>query len=79
VSEPTDKRTISAEEFELRRKLAIMCRIVGMQGSIGLYGHISIRVPDTDIVLLTPGATFCRCTRRRAFLPVACRPGMTRG
>jgi len=56
VIEPTDKRTISAEEFELRRKLAIMCRIVGMQGSIGLYGHISIRVPDTDIVLLTPGA-----------------------
>jgi ribulose-5-phosphate 4-epimerase/fuculose-1-phosphate aldolase len=50
------KRSVSDQELELRRKLAILCRIVGMQGSIGLYGHISIRVPDTDIVLMTPGA-----------------------
>ncbi|HXQ53680.1 MAG TPA: class II aldolase/adducin family protein [Stellaceae bacterium] len=50
------KRTVSDLEMELRRKLAIMCRIVGMQGSIGLYGHLSIRVPDTDLVLMTPGA-----------------------
>jgi ribulose-5-phosphate 4-epimerase/fuculose-1-phosphate aldolase len=56
VSELTDKRKISAEEFELRRKLAIMCRVAGMQNMVGLYGHISIRVPDTDIVLMTPGA-----------------------
>lgn len=33
-----------------------MCRIVGMQGHIGLFGHISIRIPNTDVVLITPGA-----------------------
>ncbi len=44
------------EEWALRRKLAVMCRIVGMQGSIGLFGHLSIRVPGTEIVLITPGA-----------------------
>ena len=49
-------RRISDQEAELRRKLAILCRIVGMQDSIGVFGHISLRVPDTDIVLLTPGA-----------------------
>ena len=52
----TKKRRISDEEWSLRRKLAIMCRVAGMQGSVGLYGHISIRVPDSDIVLMTPGA-----------------------
>jgi L-ribulose-5-phosphate 4-epimerase len=50
------KRLVSDQEWELRRKLAILCRILGLQGSIGLFGHVSIRVPDTDIVLLTPGA-----------------------
>jgi len=49
-------RRVSDREAELRRKLAILCRIVGMQDSIGVFGHISLRVPDTDIVLLTPGA-----------------------
>jgi len=45
-----------ADEWTWRRKLAIMCRIVGLQGSIGLFGHISIRIPDTEVVLITPGA-----------------------
>ncbi|HEY3920141.1 MAG TPA: hypothetical protein VGL83_20290 [Stellaceae bacterium] len=51
-----DKRKVSDDEMALRRKLAIMCRVLGMQNSIGLYGHVSVRVPDTDIVLMTPGA-----------------------
>ena len=51
-----EKRRISDEEWELRRKLAIMCRVLGMQDAIGLYGHVSIRVPGSDIVLMTPGA-----------------------
>lgn len=54
MAEPA--RRVSDQELELRRKLAILCRIIGMQESIGIYGHISLRVPDTDIVLLTPGA-----------------------
>lgn len=49
-------RRISDQEAELRRKLAILCRILGMQDSIAVYGHVSLRVPDTDLVLLTPGA-----------------------
>src|SRR5580698_8169299 len=52
----TEKRRVSDEEMALRRKLAIMCRVLGMQDAIGLYGHVSIRVPDSDIVLMTPGA-----------------------
>jgi len=56
VVETKEKRNISDQEWELRRKLAIVCRILGMQNSIGLYGHVSIRVPDSDIVLVTPGA-----------------------
>jgi ribulose-5-phosphate 4-epimerase/fuculose-1-phosphate aldolase len=59
------KRSVSDEEFALRRKLAILCRIVGMQEAIGLFGHISLRVPNTDIVLMTPGAG-SRKTRVRA-------------
>lgn len=51
-----EKRNITEQEWALRRKLAIMCRVLGAQGSIGLYGHVSIRVPDSDIVLITPGA-----------------------
>jgi len=54
MAEPT--RRVSDREAELRRKLAILCRIVAMQDAIGVYGHISLRVPDSDIVLLTPGA-----------------------
>ena len=54
MAEPT--RRVSDREAELRRKLAILCRIIAIQDSIGVYGHISLRVPDTDIVLLTPGA-----------------------
>jgi ribulose-5-phosphate 4-epimerase/fuculose-1-phosphate aldolase len=50
------KRIISDEEWAERRKLALLCRILGMQNSIGLYGHVSIRMPDSDIVLMTPGA-----------------------
>ena len=45
-----------ADEWAWRRKLAVMCRIVGLQGSIGLFGHISIRIPNTDVILITPGA-----------------------
>ena len=44
------------DHWEHRRKLAIMCRIVANWGYIGTFGHLSIRVPDTDLVLITPGA-----------------------
>src|SRR5579871_3706809 len=46
----------AADEAAWRRKTAVMCRILGMQGSIGLFGHISVRIPGSDVVLITPGA-----------------------
>jgi ribulose-5-phosphate 4-epimerase/fuculose-1-phosphate aldolase len=58
------ERKITDEEWELRRKLAVMCRILGRQNAIGLYGHVSIRVPETDKVLMTPGAGIEKTTVR---------------
>ncbi|HKT17984.1 MAG TPA: class II aldolase/adducin family protein [Stellaceae bacterium] len=51
-------RTVLAKDADWaqRRKLAILCRIAGQHGLIGLFGHISIRIPDSDLVLITPGA-----------------------
>jgi L-ribulose-5-phosphate 4-epimerase len=55
--ELAQKAGLSPEQLQAhRRKLAVMCRIVGMQGSIGLFGHISLRIPKTGVVLMTPGA-----------------------
>jgi ribulose-5-phosphate 4-epimerase/fuculose-1-phosphate aldolase len=59
-----DRRNVTDEEMSLRRKLAVMCRILGQQGSIGLYGHVSIRVPGSDIMLITPGAGIEKTTVR---------------
>ena len=57
LSDLIEKSKISQEQYRAaKRKLAIMCRIVGLQGHIDLFGHISIRIPNTDIVLITPGA-----------------------
>lgn len=53
-----------ADDLAWRRKLAVMCRILGMQGHIGLFGHISIRVPGTDVVYITPGAGYEKTTVR---------------
>jgi L-ribulose-5-phosphate 4-epimerase len=46
------------QDYAWRRKLAIMCRILGLQGHVGLFGHISARVPGTDVVYMTPGAGY---------------------
>jgi ribulose-5-phosphate 4-epimerase/fuculose-1-phosphate aldolase len=43
-------------EAELRVKTAVMCMMLNLQGSIGMFGHVSIRVPGTDRVLISPGA-----------------------
>jgi ribulose-5-phosphate 4-epimerase/fuculose-1-phosphate aldolase len=39
-----------------RARTATLTRMLGMQGVIGMFGHVSIRVPGTDTVLLSPGA-----------------------
>ena len=50
------------DEATLRRKLAIMTRMLNQQGTIGMFGHISIRVPGTDRVLLSPGGGMDKST-----------------
>ncbi|MFM9971161.1 MAG: class II aldolase/adducin family protein [Burkholderiales bacterium] len=45
-----------ADDWAWRRKLAVLCRILGLQGHIDLFGHVSLRVPNSDIVYITPGA-----------------------
>lgn len=45
-----------------RRKLATLCRIAASLGYIAEFGHISLRVAGTDIVLLTPGAGALKST-----------------
>lgn len=44
------------DEASLRIKTATMCRMLAMQDAIGMFGHVSIRVPDTDRILISPGA-----------------------
>jgi L-ribulose-5-phosphate 4-epimerase len=50
--------------WEHRRKLAMLCRMVANQGYIGAFGHVSVRVPGTDIVLISPGAGTEKTTLR---------------
>jgi ribulose-5-phosphate 4-epimerase/fuculose-1-phosphate aldolase len=41
---------------EERATTATLCRMLGHQGVIGMFGHVSVRVPGTDHVLISPGA-----------------------
>lgn len=57
MAEAAERETLPVDaHWEHRRKLAILCRIVSTLGYIGAFGHVSLRVPDSDIVLVTPGA-----------------------
>lgn len=44
------------EDSRLRIKTAQMCRMLSLQGSIGMFGHVSIRAAGTDRVFISPGA-----------------------
>src|SRR5262249_20183975 len=50
------------DEATLRRKTAILTRMLSLQGSIGMFGHVSVRVPGTNRVLLSPGASTDKST-----------------
>ena len=56
MSEAAKSGLARDEDWAHRRKLAILCRIAGQHGLIGIFGHISLRIPGTDLVLVTPGA-----------------------
>jgi ribulose-5-phosphate 4-epimerase/fuculose-1-phosphate aldolase len=44
-----------ADEADFRRKTATITRMLNQQGSIGMFGHVSVRVPGTNRVLISPG------------------------
>ena len=57
MSDSAGRAGISKDaDWAHRHQLAIMCRMIGMQGMIGMFGHISLRIPKTDLVLIAPGA-----------------------
>jgi L-ribulose-5-phosphate 4-epimerase len=65
MAEVAEREAIDVNAYaDERRKLAVLCRIAGSLGYIGEFGHISVRVPETEIVLITPGAGVEKTTVR---------------
>lgn len=53
-----------SEEDVLRAKTATLTRMLNLQGTIGMFGHVSIRVPGTDKCFISPGASTEKTTVR---------------
>ena len=53
-----------SDDALLREKTATLTRILGLQGTIDMFGHVSIRVPGTDRVFISPGASTEKTTVR---------------
>lgn len=51
-------------ENELRAKTATLTRMLNHQGLIGMFGHVSIRIPETDQCFISPGASTEKSTVR---------------
>lgn len=45
------------DEAALRAKTAALTRMLNLQGSIDMFGHVSIRMPGTDKCFISPGAS----------------------
>jgi ribulose-5-phosphate 4-epimerase/fuculose-1-phosphate aldolase len=45
------------DEALLREKAATLTRMLNFQGTIGMFGHVSVRVPGTDKCFISPGAS----------------------
>jgi ribulose-5-phosphate 4-epimerase/fuculose-1-phosphate aldolase len=52
------------DEATLRAKTATLTRMLNLQGTIGMFGHVSIRVPGTDKCFISPGASTEKTTVR---------------
>lgn len=46
---------MSSAEEEAREKLALCARALARIDCLGLGGHVSLRIPDSDLILITPG------------------------
>jgi ribulose-5-phosphate 4-epimerase/fuculose-1-phosphate aldolase len=53
-----------SEEALLREKAATLTRMLNLQGTIGMFGHVSVRVPGTDRCFISPGASTEKTTVR---------------
>jgi ribulose-5-phosphate 4-epimerase/fuculose-1-phosphate aldolase len=53
-----------SEEDVLRAKTATMARMLNLQGMIGMFGHVSIRVPGTTKCFISSGASTDKATVR---------------
>jgi 3,4-dihydroxyphthalate decarboxylase len=52
------------DESQLREKAATLTRMLNLQGTIGMFGHVSVRVPGTDRCIVSPGASTEKSTTR---------------
>jgi ribulose-5-phosphate 4-epimerase/fuculose-1-phosphate aldolase len=52
------------DEADLRVKTATLTRMLNLQGTVGMFGHVSIRVPGTERMLISPGASSEKATVR---------------
>lgn len=52
------------DEAVLRDKTATLTRMLNLQGTVGMFGHVSIRVPGTTRMLISPGASAEKSTVR---------------
>jgi ribulose-5-phosphate 4-epimerase/fuculose-1-phosphate aldolase len=52
------------DEATVRAKTATLTRMLGLQGTIGMFGHVSIRLPGTDKCFISPGASTEKSTVR---------------
>jgi ribulose-5-phosphate 4-epimerase/fuculose-1-phosphate aldolase len=46
---------MATAEQEAREKLALCARALARIDCLGLGGHVSLRIPDSDLILITPG------------------------
>src|SRR6201988_2352677 len=46
-----------SDEAALLEKAATLTRMLNFQGTIGMFGHVSVRVPGTDKCFISPGSS----------------------
>src|SRR5256885_1212519 len=46
---------MTTAEAQAREKLATCARALARLDCLGLGGHVSLRIPDSDLILITPG------------------------
>lgn len=53
-----------SDDALLREKTATLARMLNLQGTIGMFGHVSVRVPGTNRCFISPGASTDKATVR---------------